>query len=213
MINNLKIFFAFFIAAIAGVILHECGHIIAAWLGGCKSFHLGYSYMYAYNCGHQYYPPLTVLGEEYNRTLISKAVWQVAGGPLQTNLTGLLGIALLFRLSRRRVVDAWKSLDLFYIILCFFLSRNVFNTLTGLLKVKVSAREGGMEDEARLFLYYGIDETLGHIIMLLVASALLGYVTFVLVKKHRWQLILYGGAGSVVGGVLWLRWLGSILLP
>ncbi len=211
--NNLKIFFAFFIAAIAGTLLHECGHILAAWLGGCKSFHLGYSYMYAYNCGHQYYPPLTVLGEEYNRILMNKMVWQVAGGPLQTNLTGLLGIALLFRLSRRRVVDAWKSLDLFYIVLCFFLSRNVFNTLTGLLKVKVSARKGSMGDESKLFSHYGIDQTWGHAIILIIASALLVYVTFVLVKKHRWQLILYGSAGSVVGGVLWLRWLGPILLP
>lgn len=211
--NNLKIFFAFFIAAIAGTLLHECGHIVAAWFCGCRQFHLGYCYMHAYDCNVDYYPPLTTLGEEYNRVLINKRLWEVAGGPLQTNLTGLLGIVLLYRISRRRVIDAFKNLDLFYIVLCFFLSRNIFNSLTGFLSVKVTTRQYTRADETKLFYHFGINHTVGYILMLLIASALLAYVVFVLVKKHRWQLILYGGAGSVVGGVVWLRWLGSLLLP
>lgn len=211
--NNLKIFSAFLIAAVLGTLLHECGHIVAAWFCGCRQFHLGYSYMYAYDCNVDYYPPLTTLGEEYNRVLVNKRLWEVVGGPLQTNLTGLLGIVLLYRLSRRRVVDAFKNLDLFYIVLCFFLSRNIFNSLTGFLSVKVTTRQYTRADETKLFYHFGINHTVGYTLMLLIASALLAYVVFVLVKKHRWQLILWGGLGSVVGGVVWLRWLGPILLP
>lgn len=212
--KNLKIFLAFFIAAILGTLLHECGHILVSLLTGCKSFHLGYAYMHPLDCNYEYYPPLTVLGEAYNQTVIHKLLWITLGGPLQTNLTGLLGIFLLYRLSRRRAVDAWKGLDLFYIVLAYFLSRNIFNGLTGFLHIGVAKGRGGsVGDETKIFHYFGIDSTIGHVSLMLIATALLAYVTFVLVRHHRLQLILWGGLGSIAGVAIWMRWWGPLLLP
>lgn len=206
--NNLKIFSFFFIAAIAGTLLHECGHALAAiWYG----FHPTIHYAYTDILTDAEWAAVKDGLKEYN--VYPQRTWVMLGGPLQTILTGMTGLTGLSLLNRRAAIDSWNTKHLFWIVLTYFHSREVFNVLMSFMQVKTSSLEGYVGDETRLFQYWDIDNTTGHVVVLVVSSLILMYATFVLVKKHRWQLILYGGLGSLIGGFTWLRWLGPLLIP
>lgn len=204
---NLRIFLYFFIAAIAGTLLHECGHALASMYFG---FHPQIHYSFCEKMSAAEWDAVD------KGLLVFKpyphAIWITLGGPLQTLFTGTVGIVGLCILRRRAVIDAGKAWHLFWIVLAFFHSRWVINSIGILYKHYVTGKHSNA-DEVKLMRYWNIDIATGTWAMLLVSCALLAYITFVLVKKHRWQLIVFGGAGSVAGGWFWLKWAGPVLMP
>ena len=207
MVPALRIFIFFFVAAIAGTLLHECGHALMAMFFG---FHPEVHYAYCTSlCDAD--------GEAIQQGLLiyrqyPERMWITLGGPLQTILTGTIGIAGLIALRRKAIVDAYNPKHLLWIILAYFHSRWVMNSAGILYKVYVSGNDS-RSDEVRLFKYWNIDVATGTWMLLIVSSLLLGYVTFVLVRNHRWQLIVYGALGSIAGGWFWLVWAGPVLMP
>ena len=180
-----------------------------AWLYG---FHPTVHYAYcttvsdedvqALTAGTNVYPPIAI----------------TLGGPLQTTLTGMVGLIGLWIIRRKETIDAWNTRHLLFITLAFFHSREVFNTGWGFLRrliqgPSLTPYRGARGDETHIFQYYGINQNAGHMALLIIFSAVLAYVTFILVKRHRLQLIVFGGAGAFAGGLLWLLWLGPVLMP
>jgi hypothetical protein len=204
---NLRIFLFFFIAAPAGTLLHECGHALVALLFG---FHPVVHYDWCSTISASDWQMVEDGTKNYNE--YPHRFWITAGGPAQTLITGFTGMAALLVLSRRTVINAWNGTHLLWIVLAYFHSRWVYNSLGILYKLYVSGKHSNA-DEVKLMRYWNIDIAAGTWAMLLVACALLAYITFVLVKKNRWQLIVFGGAGSLAGGWFWLKWAGPVLMP
>lgn len=201
---NLQIFFVFFVATIAGTLLHECGHAFVAMLFG---FHPTIHYS---STGILSPADLAAFRESsVLYRVYPESFWILIGGPLQTIGTGVIGIVGLLVLSRKTIIDAWRSKHLLWLVLSFFMSRQVYNAV-GILVKKGRKRTS---DEEKLFDYLGIDVHIGVWCMLMVFGLVLAYITFALVKKHRWQLIVFGALGSCVGAVFWLYSMGRYILP
>jgi|GEM_PF-1870345 len=207
--NNARIFLVFFIAAIVGTLAHECGHVIVGEMVGFKTS-VHYQYTNCENC-------LEVFNAaedswqmdqfDYNRTLFT---W---GGPLQTILTSFIGIACLLLMKRKEVIDAYNFKHLLLLTLSFFISRNVFNEVFFWAKYLTTKQVPHRCDECKLLNYYNANPFVGHLLILVSASAILWWITFVLLKKNRLQFIIWGGLGSISGGLLWLYVIGEYLMP
>lgn len=204
---NLKIFLYFFIAAIAGTLLHECGHALAAMYFG---FHPQVHYAYCdFSTPEEWQ---MVLDGKKAYDMYPHSIWITLGGPIQTILTGTVGLLGVWVQSRRTVVDSWNSKHLFWIALTYFYSRGVFNSVFLIMRI-YNGNLKSRSDETKLFRYWEIDLLTGNWVMLIVSCAILAYATFVLVKKHRLQLIIFGALGSAAGGWFWLYFAGKWILP
>lgn len=208
-VNNLRIFLFFFVAAIIGTIAHEFGHAIAGAIVGFKTS-VHYAYTTCLNCFELSNAAKTFrqLQEYEHRSILF--TW---GGPLQTILTGVIGIVLLLFMRRKELIDAYNVKHLFALTLSFFISRNVFNEVFFLAKYFTSSKVSYRCDECKLLDYYDASPVVGHLTILLVACVVLWWVTFSLLKKHRVQFIVWGGLGSLSGGLLWLYVIGEYMMP
>lgn len=207
--NNARIFLIFFIAAIVGTLAHECGHaIVGEMVGFNTSVH--YQYTNCENCLEKFNAASnSVLMDEFERNRVL-FTW---GGPLQTILTGMAGIVGLLMIRAKQQIDAYNKKHLLLLTLSFFISRNVFNEVFYFSKYLFMHQLSRRCDECKLLSYYNINPLIGHLIILIVASAVLWWITFVLLKKHRIQFILWGGLGSLTGGLLWLYVIGEYVMP
>lgn len=207
MMPALRIFIFFFVAAIAGTLLHECGHALVAVLFG---FHPEVHYAYCTSLSEADREAVQqglLIYRQY-----PESIWITLGGPLQTIITGTAGIAGLLILRSKTAIDAYNSKHLLWIVLAYFHSRWVMNSAGILYKIYVSGSDSH-SDEVRLFKHWNIDVATGTWVLLIISSLLLAYVTFILVRKHRWPLIVLGGLGSIAGGWFWLVWAGPVLMP
>ncbi len=207
--NNACIFLVFFIAAIVGTLAHECGHAIVGEMLGFKT-RLSYAFTYCENCYDIYNATKGTAAfrlYEYKQSLF---IW---GGPLQTILTALAGTIGLLVVRRKQEIDAYNTKHLLLLALSFFISRNVFNEVLFWAKYFTTKEMPYRCDECKLLNYYNANPLVGHLLILVAASAVLWWITFVLLKKHRLQFIIWGGLGSLSGGVLWLYVIGPRLLP
>lgn len=207
--KNARIFLFFLIAAIIGTIAHEFGHVIAGTLVGFKTS-VHYAYTHCHNCFELSNATKTfrqLQDYEHRRILFT------FGGPIQTILTGVAGIVLLLFIRRKEAVDAYDVKHLFALTLSFFISRNVFNEVLFWAKYFTAKELPYRCDECKLLNYYNVNPIVGHLTILFVASAILYWITFVLLKKHRIQFILWGGLGSLTGGLLWLYVIGEHVMP
>ncbi len=204
--GNLKIFFFFFIAAIAGTVLHECGHaLVAMWHG----FHPTVHYMYCSCVSAADREAIEAGTLIHNYDISIRITW---GGVLQTVLTGMAGFAGLMVLNRKTTVDAWNGKHLFWIVLTYFHSREIFNSALVFYNLYVLGASSH-SDEVRIFKSLGISVEWGTWGLVILSMLILAYTTFVLVKKHRTQLIVFGALGSFSGGFLWLYGIGEYIMP
>lgn len=227
-----------------GTVSHEYGHIVVAKYFGYETT-LHYGSMNYYPKGYlqdkdlEAYKTLTkeywdteyelwpddvkVKFEEYQNTLeerywnekSNKALYVTIGGPLQTILTGIIGLFILFLRRKSIQTKGLKIIDWLAVFLGLFWLREIFNLANSFGSELISPDErwfGGDE--------YYISEDLnlwsGTIPIILGIMGLLisVYIVFKIVPKNlRLTFILSGLIGGISGFIIWMKIIGPMILP
>ncbi|HET6994518.1 MAG TPA: hypothetical protein VFI06_06035 [Chitinophagaceae bacterium] len=223
--------FAFIGATIIGTLSHECGHYLMA-----KSF--GYSsrisFASAYWNDPQKFEVLDTIYSQYSkeivegstfprkaefeqlsRTYSNDSLWITAGGPLQTLLTGTIGLILLlvgkrsFQSRQQLTFRQWtlvlitlfwlrQAAGLFLLVCWYVFTRQFFSK----------------GDEIKIAVHLGLPSW-----SLIAVTGMIGFGVLYLVvfkfipRQQRLTFILAGMTGGIAGYILWLHWLGPVLLP
>lgn len=154
------------------------------------------------------------ISESYVKPTKFQAFIITLGGPVQTMLTGTIGILLLW-LYRKKLytggrlkVTAWFS-----VFLSFFWSRQVFNFLMSLPYI-FKKRTHYRSDEPKISLYLNLPHWVFGMATAVVGAVLLTWVVFyILPKQQRLTFLCAGLVGSALGWYLWMDILGPVVLP
>jgi hypothetical protein len=197
---NVKLFLllvlAFIIFTCVGTLSHELGHIAVAKVLGYDTY-LGYGYM-------NYDKP----NGSFN---VKDSLLIRIGGPLQTMLTGTIGLILLFLWRKKFNINRnllWSQWLLVFITL--FWLRQSANMIMGI----GSLNKLGRNDESRIAYYLkwplpSISIATGCIGLLVLAIVVFKFIP----NKQRVTFLLAGLIGGIIGFWLWLIKLGPILMP
>lgn len=192
---------AFIFATIIGTLSHEYGHFFAA-----KSIGLDAKVHYAY-----------VTFSNYNFMEITdfKEILLLLGGPLQTILTGIIGLCLLFaNKSKILLLDKLNLKYWIYVFLSLFWLRQTANFVMYLVGFFIRGTFSGRGDEIRLAIFFQIPEW-----SILFITALLGLIitVYVILKfipiNQRLTFILAGLIGGISGYCIWLESVGQLIMP
>ena len=196
----LCLFLSFIGATVVGTLSHEVGHyVVAESLGYDAQIHYG---------------AMGVVQSPFDGRP-SDGFWITFGGPLQTMLTGSLGLLLIF-LYRERFRGAeslavWQWLMVF---IALFWLRQTANLTTWIGGYLWRGSWSGRGDEIRLAKDLGIPEWTLLSFTGLIGLFVLALVVFKIIPaRKRWTFILAGFFGGVTGYILWLYVLGRIVLP
>ena len=180
-----------------GTVTHELGHFISARL-------LGYNV--SLNYGYTSYNGVVNPLDSFIITL---------GGPLQTLLTGTIGVFVIWvnrsEYYQARHLSLWQWL---FVFMALFWLREVFNFFQalGVYLLEGSFPEGS--DEVQMALKAGINS------LAITATAAiigLGVLTYLVLKvvpfQERATFALAGLIGGPLGYYIWFHWLGPVLMP
>jgi hypothetical protein len=198
----LALSFGFIIFTVIGTLSHEFGHYIVAKLLGYEA-----QIRYAYTSIRETPNQAT---REYDNLLF------ILGGPVQTIFTGISG--LVFLLLKRKAYQSAQELSWnqwFWVFITFFLSRQTANLLSAIIpwfRLGYWPVSGG--DEGNLDYYFDFPD--GTILMStgLISTVILIVVVFRFIPlKERFTFIMSGLIGCVSGFIIWMYWLGKMVLP
>ena len=137
------------------------------------------------------------------------------GGPVQTMLTGTIGLFLLF--NQRRKVNATNKINLyqwFCIFLTMFWLRQLANAVTWVMGYFINGKFSTNGDE--IIIASSLNFPIGSIVFAtaVIAFSILLFIIFKIVPLHkRITFILAGLFGGIFGYLFWLVWVGPILMP
>jgi len=217
---------SFVIATMVGTLSHELGHVAVAKVLGYDT-QLHYASM---DFNHDdklldYYEPhqkeIMIEGTPENlhfKKMLAdsesdrhKVSW---GGPVQTMLTGTIGFMLLWFRRKKIAAYGMKFTDWLCVFLAFFWSRQLANFILASINYIVYSKPSVHGDEARLSLYYNLPWLTLNAVTATIAGILLIWVVFFIIPKlHRLTFIAAGIAGSALGYMIWMYWIGPVVLP
>lgn len=135
-------------------------------------------------------------------------------GPLQTMLTGTLGVAMLWIRRKKIATFGMCAADWFWVLLAFFWSRQLANFGISIIQYIQHCTCLGNGDEAKISRYLGWPPLTVYTITGVIAAVLQAVVVFVIIPKtQRFNFILAGFVGSALGWLVWMEWMGPVLLP
>jgi len=222
---------SFVIATIIGTVSHELGHCSVAKILG-YDVELHYASMTNSNYFEEHHLEAyydkhidKIMSKEpsveketfknlYERGKIENLLI-ILGGPLQTIIVGSIGLMWLYYHRKKIMAKAELSVkEWFAVIVAFFWSRQLFNLLSGMLSFISSKAFPKGGDESRISLYFGVPVSTVDVITGMVSLALLLWVIFYIIPiNQRLSFILAGMAGSALGFVIWMQWIGPVVLP
>ncbi len=229
----LWILIGFISFTVIGTLTHEMGHIAFAKAQGFKS-KLHYGSMSYYDGPYSSeFEKIWIENEEAIKTgqpyaqkerrqellhiLSAQGMWVTLGGPLQTILTGTIGFLLLYRRRKQIQKIGMKFIDWIFVFLTLFWLRETTNVVTGFLKAITKGGFNpfeGHSDELRLARHLGWWEGSISLSLALIAICIAIYVIFkILPRSVRFTFISAGFVGGVFGYMIWLVWIGPILMP
>jgi hypothetical protein len=141
--------------------------------------------------------------------------WIILGGPLETMLTGTIGLLFLF-ISRRKFQssDPLTLLQWILVFMSLFWLRQTANWFTGFWSYLVKNPFIPRGDEFRIALALHLP-----LWSVITATAVLGAAVLTLVVfkiiplRQRLTFLLAGLAGGVSGYLLWIVWFGKYIMP
>jgi len=224
---------AFMLFTAIGTISHEFGHIVVAKSLGYETKLHSSSMSYNFRETELY----KRISEIYNKNSIAiesksdfkqkeeyeKGVKQInrdvllilIGGPLQTILTGMIGLLLLF--WRRREIRRFKLklIDWLAVFLSLFWLREAFNLFMSVSTEIISPNGsyfGG--DEKRISIILNLWSGTFSVILGAIGFAVAVFIIFKIIpQKLRLSFIISGLIGGIFGYILWLNILGPKILP
>lgn len=227
----LVIIIAFVIFTAIGAVSHEYGHILVAKSFGYDTF-LHYGSM-NYHFGELkdklddiYIDYQTDIehGNDFEKKaeyqhglkkLASNGFWIAIGGPLQTILTGTIG--LLFLIYRKKKIKLYglKFIDWLAIFLTLFWLREVSNLVLSIIDemiTPIGSWFGG--DEKDISIYLNLWEGTFSVVLGLIGLFITLFVIFkVIPKRLRITFIIGGIFGGLIGFYLWMFIIGPVILP
>jgi hypothetical protein len=150
------------------------------------------------------------------REYIQESALITIGGPLQTLLTSIIGIFILLYRRQSILVRGMQLWDWLALFSALFSLRFVSNlTLSVLSELwKPNGNYFGGRDEARLARSLDLPLGMFAIPLFIIGLVISLWVVFkVLPYKHRFTFIISGLTGGILGYLIWLDWLGPIVLP
>jgi hypothetical protein len=209
--NGLLFFLGFVLFTIIGTLSHEAGHYAIA-KKYLKNPTLHYGYV---SHGDEWKDDYKITesepySEETLTELNKRYLLLTLGGPLQTILTGSMGLFIL--LLRRKKVFDWKNWVA--VFLAYFWAREVYMFLFLGFDWMVKGSIPNAGDEVRIANYLNLPPFSIAAILGAIGIILLIYVTFKIIPlKDRLTFIISGLMGSIVGFIFWLGFAGPLLMP
>ncbi len=196
------LFFSFILATVVGTVTHECGHYIVAKM-------LGYD-------AHVDYMSTWIAGPKRSEPL-SGFHWFLftLGGPIETLLTGTIGIILLIIYRRRFYTSSALSVRQWIIVfVSLFWLRPVANFVVWIGNYFYTGGFSKRADEIKIARYMALPGWSVSGITALAGAVVLGVVCFRFIPiAQRTTFIVSGLAGGVAGYLLWLVFLGKYIMP
>lgn len=192
---------AFILMTIIGTLTHEYGHYITARILGFNS-RINYGMTMPENNPNNPISPQ----ESFIITL---------GGPLQTMLTGSLGMFLLYFYRKSfQQIESLSLLQWAFIFTSLFWLRQVLNMVTWLLFYFLNGKFGSRGDEIKIARHLELPKGSILVTTALIGALVLWKVVFKFIpKKVQLTFIVSGLVGGVSGYVLWLKLFGKIVMP
>ena len=188
-------------ASVIGTISHEYGHYVIA---------KAYGYDARINYAKTYWTPK-------NDEIVSaeKSFYITLGGPLQTMLTGTIGLVLLYIFRGRfHKKDRLSLIQWILVFLSLFWLRQTANLCVWLSRGLWKGEFSTSEDEIRMAEYLGLPYWSITALTGLIGAIVLAMVIFkVIPAKQRLTIVLAGLAGGMTGYILWLILLGKYVMP
>ncbi len=222
---------AFILFTVIGTVTHELGHIIVA-----KSY--GYETTLHYrSMNYKNSDLIERLTEIYNenKTLIenetdfdqkaeyekgikkyqSSSLYITIGGPLQTILTGIVGLLIISYRRDQISKGKLRLIDWLAVFLALFWLREVFNVAMSIGREVISPNGSYFTgDEKKIS--YGLNLWEGTIPLVLgILGLLISIFVIFRIIPHRLRLTFITGGflGGILGFLLWMDVLGPELLP
>ncbi|HET8885821.1 MAG TPA: hypothetical protein VFM70_05655 [Salinimicrobium sp.] len=234
----------FILFTVIGTISHEYGHIaIAKMLGYETKLHYGSMNYYPRgylddnnlkalksitkeyaDLKYESWPKEIKEKTEEHHNILQQRYWSgksnkgllvTIGGPIQTIITGIIGLIIL--LFRRKTIhlNGLKFMDWLSIFLSLFWLREIFNLVTS-IGGEIISPDGTWFGGDELKISQDLDLWSGTIPIILGILGILVsvFTVFVIVpKKLRLTFIVSGFIGSISGFILWMNILGPKILP
>lgn len=196
---------AFIACTVIGTLTHEIGHYLVA-----KGFGLSSSIHYAYV---PFSPEIDDIADPAQRAWTRLAIR--IGGPLQTILTGCLGLVLLRRSTAKRPIDDMPSTEQWvYIFLSLFWLRQLASFAVIAVQFFLLDHVSVRGDEAQIALSLGLPSQLFNVITGCMGALVVWYIIFRHVPSSlRLTFMAAGLVGGGIGYYLWLERIGPIMLP
>lgn len=220
----------FIVFTVVGTLSHEYGHIVVAkYLGYETELHYG-SMNYDNNLQDKidaiyFRNETSILSEkpfpekELFEKLIRKSFYNRLainiGGPVQTILTGTVGLILLLFRRKKIIENGMKIIDWLYVFLSLFWLREVFNLTMSVSSALLNGKKnyfGG--DERKIAIMLEIPQGSIAIPLAIIGLGVALFVILKIIPKEQRLLFINSGIlGGIAGFILWLRILGPIVMP
>lgn len=196
------LFLSFIAATIIGTLSHEFGHyIVAKFQGYDARINYGATFWQSPDGDHPIFP--------------SSQIAMILGGPIQTILTGTIGLVILF-LYRKNFYQADKlSLGQWSIIfLSLFWLRQTANFCTWVGGYFLNGDFSSRGDEIRIANYFELPNWTVISITAIIGAFILAIITFKFIPpRQRTTFLTAGLAGGITGYVFWLVLFGKYIMP
>ena len=197
------LFCGFVVATTVGVLSHESGHYFMAKYLGFTGLKMRYN-------STSWRPSE---GTE-RRATHREGLMMIAAGPVQTVMTGTIGVALLFifrKNYRREQLLTWQWLIVF---LALFWLREISDLVREFYLVHFTRNHALSGDEFLLSKDMGFSPWFLNVVLGGIALIVLGLIIYRFVPAlQRFTFLTAGLLGGITGAVLWLGILGPQLMP